>query len=211
MNTRWMLVGMLMAGLVAGARAEEPAAKPEAAPVAAAESPAADTPAGLKEMAPNRRELMRLLTQVMVARLSMDLGLNDEQTILMTRRLTEYREALQELRQQHVKLGRELREALEAKAEESVITERLNAVLAADEKMAAARRERFEAAAAALTPAQRAKLYVFVADFDNQLRRMVEQAKEERAKRAGLPVREEFRQRRRAAKEPVETAPAKQP
>lgn len=188
MKTQWILVLALsaMASFSASAQAPQPSPKEDGdakAPIA------------------KKAEVRQLIEEVMIARITKDLALNDEQTILIVRRFAEYRDKAREARQQRKKLVDEMKEALRTTENPAPVEEKLKAILALDTQIAQNRTQAFETMATSLTPQQRGKLYLFLADFENELRRMVQSAKE-----GGTPKPGE-RLRPRAAKPPVPAAP----
>lgn len=126
-----------------------------------------------------------LLQQVMVARLSQELELNDEQTVLLVRRFLEFKDGSRKLRRERNDLARELRELVkQGEAKSAEIDEKLNALVAADQKVADSKRELYTALSKDLTPVKKAKLYAFMQQFETDLRRM---ADEVRGRRGGGP------------------------
>ena len=128
---------------------------------------------------PKTREL---LEQVMMARISNELALDDAQTVLLVRRFSELREKVQQLRRQRAKLAGELREAVEKKTDEAAIEEKLGALLELDKAAMALKSEMTARAGEGLTPWQRAKLYLFMEDFDSDMRRLLMRAQEGRGR-----------------------------
>lgn len=126
-----------------------------------------------------------LLQQVMVARLSQELELNDEQTVLLVRRFLDYKDSGRKLRRERNDLARDLRELVkQGEAKSAEIDEKLNALVAADQKVADAKRELYLALSKDLPPVKKAKLYAFMQQFESDLRRM---ADEVRGRRGGGP------------------------
>ncbi len=123
-------------------------------------------------------EVRELLQQVMIARVSQELALNDEQTVMMVRRFSEFREQMRELMQRRGELVQGLEHMLRDGAEGPALEERLGAITALDMEIAQARLRVFEQVGEGLTPWQRAKLYLFVSDFESEMRALVQQARE---------------------------------
>lgn len=188
MKYRWILMLTLVASVTLPAYAQAPQAAPQEN---------ADTKAPIAKKA----EVRQLIEEVMIARITKDLEMNDEQTVLIVRRFSEYRDKAREARQQRKKLVDEMKEALKSADNPGQVEEKLKAILALDTEIAQNRTAAFENMATSLTPLQRGKLYLFLADFENELRRMVQSAKE------GKLQKPEERRFRRPAKPPVPAAP----
>jgi hypothetical protein len=129
-------------------------------------------------------ESRNLLEEVLMARLTRELALNEEQTVLMVRHLAEFRDKMAGLRRERMVLARELRQAVREGKDEAAIGELLEAVVAHEEKAAVARREIVDFDGFELTTWQKAKLYLFIVDFEGDMRRLLKQAQERRAGRA---------------------------
>lgn len=128
-------------------------------------------------------EVRELLQQVMIARVSQELALNDEQTVMMVRRFSEFRDQMRELMQQRRELIQGLEHMLREGVEGPALEERLGKITGLDMDIAQARLRVFEQASEGLTPWQRAKLYIFVSDFESEMRALVQQAREYRRMR----------------------------
>ena len=135
---------------------------------------------------PNEQhDVRKLVEEIMAARLSRELELNDEQTVLMLRKLAEFREELQALRKTRQELVKGLQSGLQAGEADAQLETKLNELVAHDAKMADAKRDTWEKAGTGFSVAQRAKLYVFLNDFENEMRKLVQKARERNAQRAG--------------------------
>ena len=119
-----------------------------------------------------------LLEQVMTARLSKELALDEQQTVTLVRRFSEFREEMHSFRMERMRLLRELRTVTRNAQDEEAINATLKALLELDETVARANRNLFETASSSYTPWQRARLYIFMSEFENDMRRMVQRARE---------------------------------
>lgn len=119
-----------------------------------------------------------LLEQVMMARVSKELALDEPQTVLLVRAFTEFRDQMAELRRHRNQILNDLKNLIREGKDNAAIQSKLDTLIAHDERVAAARRELYERAGADLTPWQRAKLYVFMSDFEAEVRRLVKKAQE---------------------------------
>ena len=134
------------------------------------------------DMGPNPMEGRRaaeLVQTLIIARLSEELGLNDEQTVLLVRRLKEFREQTTELKKKRQELIEGLKKSIAAGEGDKVIEEKLNALTANDTEAVEQKRAMIDKVGADLTVTQRAKLYVALSDFEQDMRRMIQRAREE--------------------------------
>jgi Sec-independent protein translocase protein TatA len=123
-------------------------------------------------------ETRELLEQVLVARISRDLALDDEQTVLLVRRFAEFRERLGELYRERGRRLRELKQAVRDNTSEENIAALLNELMAIDDRITAARREAMQLSEMDLTAWQRAKLYIFLGDFEGDMRQLLQRARQ---------------------------------
>ncbi len=173
MKAFWILASITFALVAIGASAQAPP----------------DEKADGKAPIAKKAEVRQLLEEVMIARISKELALNDEQTVLIVRRFAEFRDKGREARMQRKKLVDEMKAAVLAPENGAVVEEKLKAILALDTQIAQNRTAAFEVMAEGLTPQQRGKLYLFLADFEGDLRRMVQNAKEGGVAREGRRLR----------------------
>jgi len=139
------------------------------------------------------RELMETL---MMVRLSEQLQLSDEQTVLMMRRHREHKKQMSELGEKRKEALKKLKDVVRGEAGDAEIEQALSSLVAIDKETAEAKLAAFEKASDGLTPAQRAKLYVFVGEFEDQMRRLVGQVRERRSAMAAPGPRAEQRLKR---------------
>lgn len=123
------------------------------------------------------------LEQVLLVRAAEELALDDEQTVLLVRRYTESRKHMYELRKRRAEEMQALDALLRESPDGPGIDAALEALRAIDQELHETRQESFERMGAGLTPWQRAQLYLFIADFENELRRWVMEMRRERAGR----------------------------
>jgi vacuolar-type H+-ATPase subunit I/STV1 len=119
-----------------------------------------------------------LLEQIMMARVTQEVGLNDEQTVLLLRRFNATRERMAQLRKERAAAIKELRELVNKDKENTEVEAKLQALMNIDERLASTRREAYDQVSAGLTPWQRAKLYIFTSEFESELRAVVQRARE---------------------------------
>jgi len=172
------LAGLLMLGaLIASAGSIAQQAPPPPAPPTAGQPPTAPSsppPPAVQDDA----ELNSLLETVMAARLAKELKLNDEQSVVMVRRLGDYREQLAELRKKRMELTKELRATIKAGAPDADIEPKLDAIMKLDQETVEIRHQAYNRTAEGLSTAQRAKLYLFISEFQTEMKRLAQVARE---------------------------------
>ena len=136
------------------------------------------------------RDTSELIEAVMAARLAKALGLNDEQTVLMVRRFGEFRGELNSLRRRRHELLKQLKDAVHNEAAEAEIDTALKNLVEHDAKLAKYKFGAFQKASEDLAVTQRAKLYVFLNEFETDMRRLIQRARE-RGGRWGSRFRDE--------------------
>ena len=179
-----------LAAWTALGQAPAPPPAPATPPTPPAVAPTAPSPpppaASAKNDEPetNVRDLAEL---VMAVKLTKELGLNDEQTILMVRKLAEFRDEMNALKKERQQVSKELRNAIQTKEPEPQIETKLNALIAAEDKMATFRKDKFAKLGEGLSPNKRAILYVFVNDFESEMKQLIQKVKERREQLMGTP------------------------
>ena len=124
-------------------------------------------------------ENRKMLQQVMVSRLSMDLGLTDEQSIIFMRRFAELEEQQRVLRRERAEIMRKLRPILKDQRDEAALHRLMGRLEEANRKSAASEetiRRSFDEMN--LNVWQKAKVELFLSDFENQVRRIIQQARD---------------------------------
>jgi len=132
---------------------------------------------------PQGKEMAQMVEQLRAARIAQELGLNDEQTVLLMRHMTEEREGLQKLHQERRELLRGLRDAVNGGGTEKDVQTKLDALIANDQALQKSKADGFNRIGAGFNAVQRAKLYIAMQDFEGNLRQMVQRARE----RGGQP------------------------
>lgn len=125
------------------------------------------------------KEVRELVETVLMVRLSKELELTDEQTVLIVRRLKDAKEKAGDLSRERAEAMRALREAVRRGDSDKEIEECLDRLIEADRKLAGFRLEAYEQAGEGLSVPQRARLYVFVHEFEDHLRHMIAKAREQ--------------------------------
>jgi hypothetical protein len=150
------------------------------------------------------QEVQGLVEIVMLARMSRELDLDDEQTILLVRRFEETKEQMTNLTKQRAEALDELRASVRDEEAENVIETKLERLIAVDRDLAEVKLKAFDEVGEGFTVTQRAKLYVFVQEFESEMRRLVDRARK-RTRGMGPPdgmempddMRQEFKDRMR--------------
>ncbi len=132
-------------------------------------------------------ESRELLEQVMMTRLSRQLGLSDEQSLLLMRRFSELREQQQELRRERAEVMRELRGVVKKEQDEAALKQLMERLDGLNKKLAASNQDiRGAAKDMNLTVWQQAKLEIFLGEFEGEMRRIVQQARGGKSAADGL-------------------------
>lgn len=147
---------------------------------AVAQPPAPQSPPNEGKMRGDDRELGQLIEAVMAARLAKQLGLNDEQTVVMVRRFAEYKEELSRLRAKRQELVRQLHEQIKKGEAEPAMQHTLDQILEQDHAMAVFKIDAYRRAGENLSVEQRAKLYVFLNDFEDDMRKLIQRVRAKR-------------------------------
>ena len=132
-------------------------------------------------------EAEELMEAVMTARLAKTLGLNDEQTVLMVRKFSEYKESLGRMRKERTQLLRDVRAALRDGSDEASIEPLVEELVEKDIEIAKHRLGAFQVARKGLTPKQQARLYVFLTEFDADMRHLIQRVRSKRGQWSGRP------------------------
>ena len=125
-------------------------------------------------------ETRKLLEEVLMARLTRDLALDEEQAGLLARHLAAYRETISALRQERMQLMRALRQAVRESKDEERIASLLVQADELDDRTVNARKAVVEIPELDLTAWQKARLFLFLHDFEGDMRRLIKRAQERR-------------------------------
>ncbi len=123
------------------------------------------------------QDVRELVEALRIVRLSEALDLTDEEAVLVVRRLGKWKKDLQTLKYERIKLDRELRALLESKAGDKVVAKKLEALMELELSIAQSTHRLVKEAGKDLSLEQTAKFYLFLGDFDQELRRMINRAK----------------------------------
>ncbi len=124
-----------------------------------------------------------VLEQVMVARLSDRIGLSDEQSVLLVRRFTRFRNEQQQTQKERAEAMKALRGALRGEGQEpdeAAVADALRRVTEATGRMAAQRRELQEVMGEGLTVVQKGRMLIFLEEFEGEMRQLIKNAREGR-------------------------------
>ena len=121
-------------------------------------------------------DVYELVETVRIVRLSRELGLNDEQTVLLMRKYQDAKSEFKALNQKQNKVREQLKELVKAEKSDEEISAKLNELIAVDQEIVEKKSSTYEDVAADLSVTQKAKLYVFMQEFEDNMRRLVERA-----------------------------------
>jgi len=128
----------------------------------------------------NSNKAREMLEQVMIARLSNELKLNDDQSLVLMRRFNEAREEKQALNKERAEAMRDLRGLVEQQKDEATLKECLTRLHDLDAKLSSYKQRLQETMGADLNPWQKAKLALFLEQFEADVRQMLREARERR-------------------------------
>ncbi|HRI87140.1 MAG TPA: hypothetical protein PLJ47_07620 [Candidatus Hydrogenedentes bacterium] len=124
-------------------------------------------------------EIHELVSTIIMVRISRNLELNDEQTVLLVRNLQDMREKISGLYRERERTYKEMRALSEnTEATDEELSAKLEQMMELDQKRSDIKREVFEQTAEGMSVKQKAKLYVTLQEFEWQMRRLVQRAKE---------------------------------
>ncbi len=146
------------------------------------------------------QDVRELVETVMLARMSRELELDDEQAVLLIRRFEDTKERIAELSEERSEAMEELRASIRDEEAEGVIGEKFERLVGLDTELAEAKLKAVTEVGEGFTVTQRAKLYVFVQEFDGEMRGLVDRARKRHRgmgppEGMGMPedMRQEFR------------------
>ncbi len=125
----------------------------------------------------NNQDVRELIETVKMVRLTKELGLTQEQTVVLVKQYNEYKERLEKLSQRRQERLRDLKDAVHSDNDDR-IEAALKALIVQDAEIAETRRTAFNEVGKELTIKQKARLYVFLQEFDQDMRRLIQRARE---------------------------------
>ncbi len=196
---RFPVLPMLAVALFLGVAAQ---AQPPAPPQDRQEKP--------KHAAPRKGQdakAREMLEQVMVARISKELGLTDEQSVLLVRRFIDFRNENQKLQRERAETMKKIQALVAEGTDQQAVEDALARLRAAGESLLTLRQRQQDAISQNLDTWQRAKLVLFMDKFEEEIRQLLKQAKERR----GMPPDRPAPPRRDAPPPPDTQAPPPPP
>ena len=137
----------------------------------------ADQQAFLDNLGINEQELYDLIQSYMLIRLQRTLDLNDVQTLELMKLNGQFKDQLTRLKFQRGMLIAQLRLHVQANESDDVLSRTLEHILENESQTAVTLRKLVEESASLLSVPQQAQLYLFVGDFEQDIRRMATHAK----------------------------------
>lgn len=125
------------------------------------------------------KETQELVKTLMMVRLSEELELTDEQTVIMMRRIEKFNKENRNLAIERRKLVQALKQSIEEKATDSEILSQLEKLIKHDQGITTQKFKLIKTVGEGLTVEQNAKLYVFMGDFENEMRKLVRRARQQ--------------------------------
>jgi len=136
-------------------------------------------PAEAKKTDPEN--MQKLVQEVMAARLSKELGLDEQETVMLLRRLSDYRTQLSAVQKERQEALRALKTLLKENGPDKEIEAALKRLQAVDAKLHDLKRTAYDKIGTGMNVARRARLYVYCNEFENEMRRLVQKAREKNA------------------------------
>jgi predicted lactoylglutathione lyase len=128
-------------------------------------------------------EIQQLVRDIMTARLARTLELDDQETVTLIKRFNEFRAeqgALQKKRQEMLK---SLKSALKSGASEEELTKMVTELQSLDVKLQELKHSAFEKIGNGMNATRRARLYIFSIEFESEMRKLIQKAREKNALR----------------------------
>lgn len=129
----------------------------------------------------NDKDAREMVEVVMMVRLSRELELTEEETVLLVRRMSEIRGEMEQLHRKRRSLLSKLRPVTQGKSADvdaETIRKSLEDLKALDQRINAVRLDMHEKLSEGLNEHQQARLYLFLQDFEENMRRMVQRVRE---------------------------------
>ena len=149
-----------------------------------AQPPGPSGDAQIREESPapeSEEDVRELVESIRMAKLSREVGLTEEQTVLLMRRYHETRDLVGRLTKKRIEQLKDLREAVAEEASDDLLIPLLEQIRATDMELMRVHKEAVAQASEGLTVTQQAKLYVFMNTFDHDMRRLVERVRRSRS------------------------------
>jgi len=119
----------------------------------------------------------QLMEMVMISRMSRQLELDDEQTVLVMRRIEGLKGKVGKLRRKRGELVKALKKGVADGVPDNEIQAPLKQLMDLDRRLAQARADLVDQCSDTLTVAQRAQFYVFLCEFETDMRKLVQRAR----------------------------------
>jgi hypothetical protein len=170
----------IAAALAIGALAIPAVGEPDNAPPKAEhqagtqEGPRHEGQGGLKD-----DEIRDMVSTIMMVRVSRSLELSDEQTVILVKHMQEMREETSKLYRQRDDVMASLRAQVGNEgATDDEVNAKLQELISIEDKRHQVKKDAFDKISAGFTAKQKAKLFITLQEFEGQMRRMVQRAKE---------------------------------
>ena len=138
----------------------------------------------LREM--RDRDLHELLQTILMVRLAQSVELTDEKVVEFSKRVGSFKDQLHEMKWQIAASRETLRDAVECKEPDPVLRQKLDDCLLQELAITDLLRKLIRESQKDLTDVQAAKFYLFLGDFEQEMRRLVERAYKRQSESARL-------------------------
>jgi hypothetical protein len=128
----------------------------------------------------SREDIHELIDRYRFKKLSKNLELDEEETVAIMKEHDELRDAIQAMRGERRDIRDQLRAQIEEDASDEIIEETLGKLITIDRNIVNTRQEAYETLSENCTVAQQAKFYIFMHEFDRDIRRLIMKVRRER-------------------------------
>ena len=125
-----------------------------------------------------KSEAREVVEIVMFVRLAQELELSEDETVLLVRRMSEFRKEMARMHKKQRELRKDLREAYGAKAGEEELLAKLTKLREHDRRLNNLKLDLHAELSEGYDARTQARLYLFLQEFDESMRRMVQNVRE---------------------------------
>ncbi len=126
----------------------------------------------------SEKDAREIVEITMMVRLSKELKLTEEETVLLVRRMTDFRDDINRLQRERRNLLGKMRASSQEKTDEDAIHAGLKKLKDYDQRISDARLGLHDTLSEGLEARQQVRLYVFLQEFEQHMQRMVQRVRE---------------------------------
>lgn len=125
-----------------------------------------------------RTEAREVVEIVMIIRLSRELDLSEDETVILVRRMADFRDDLAQMHKEQGKLRKALQEAYFQNADDEALRSKLEKLREQDRRINNIRLDLHEKLSEGYDARVQTRLYLFLQNFEESMRRMVQRVRE---------------------------------